>query len=87
MKIEIVEDQWVVIDGISGVEIYPGEHFTIKEAIDEYGYSGIMSIEIQNGYGARYSASGYLDCTEWIGPYNTEDAARNALIEMYEEEQ
>lgn len=31
----------------------------------------------------RLSASGYLDCTDWSGPYVTIDDAANALVEMY----
>lgn len=30
-----------------------------------------FSAEIQEGYFSRLSASGYLDCTDWDGPYET----------------
>lgn len=30
-----------------------------------------FSAEVQTGYFSRMSASGYLDCTDWNGPYST----------------
>jgi hypothetical protein len=38
------------------------------------------------GFGARLSAPGYLDCTEW-SVYGTEQEAREALEEMYPEDE
>lgn len=35
------------------------------------------------GYYARLSASGYLDCTDWIGPFDTEAEALQELYETY----
>lgn len=35
------------------------------------------------GYYSRLSASGYLDCTDWMGPYETEEEAVAALLETY----
>lgn len=83
MGIEIIEGDWVIIDGIAGTTIYPREHFTIKEAVDDYGYDGVMSIDIEGGFGARFSQSGYLDSTEWIGPYVSEKDAKEILVETY----
>jgi hypothetical protein len=37
------------------------------------------------GYYARLSAPGYLDCTEWSGPYRTELEAALYLAEQYGE--
>lgn len=36
------------------------------------------------GWFARLSAPGYLDCTDWMGPYDTEEEAINELTEFYE---
>ncbi len=36
------------------------------------------------GWWCRLSASGYLDCTDWSGPYPTEGAARNAIEDTYD---
>jgi hypothetical protein len=35
------------------------------------------------GYFGRLSAPGYLDCTEWSGPFDTEKEAKDYLTEMY----
>ena len=35
------------------------------------------------GYYARLSASGYMDCTEWSGPFETEEEAMAELISVY----
>jgi len=38
------------------------------------------------GWYGRLSASGYLDCTDWSGPYSSEDEADEALNDMYDGE-
>lgn len=38
-------------------------------------------IEEQTGWWARLSAPGYMDATEWLGPYETEDEAKDDLAE------
>mgnify|MGYP003375598234 CR=1 FL=1 len=35
------------------------------------------------GYLVRLSASGYMDCTDWIGPFDTEEEAWEALVDTY----
>ena len=40
----------------------------------------IYRLAIREGYGARFSAPGYLDCTQWA-VFNTEDEARAYLEE------
>ena len=32
---------------------------------------------------ARLSASGFLDCTDWSGPFDTLDAAADELVRLY----
>ena len=39
--------------------------------------------ETAHGYFARLSASGYLDCTKWGGPFETEAEAARYLIDTY----
>jgi len=45
----------------------------------------INTIEIREGFGARLSASGYLDCTEWT-VFDSEKEAKEYLVEMYDSE-
>lgn len=87
MNYEITGKQpwWQVEDG--STSFYPCEFFTKKEIAemhdldlaDEDDAEKVAQID---GYGARLSASGYLDCTEW-GVYESRAAARAALDEMY----
>jgi len=46
--------------------------------------SNISSIERKQGWYARLSAPGYLDCTSWDGPYATAEEALAAIKELYE---
>ena len=43
---------------------------------------GNVSWEKTSGWFARWSAPGYLDATEWMGPYDTEEEAIAALDDM-----
>lgn len=40
----------------------------------------IYSVELREGFGARFSAPGYMDCTEWT-VYDTREEAEQALRE------
>lgn len=42
--------------------------------------------EAEAGYYCRLSASGYLDCTDWSGPFETQREAEEHLVEMYDDE-
>ena len=88
-KIETLESNWTIIDGINGVMIYPADSkildFSILKAIEDYGYEGICSIDVEYGWAARYSLPGYLDCTEWVGVYDSEYKAVEHLEEVYPE--
>jgi hypothetical protein len=46
-------------------------------------YSRAFSVERQVGWYGRLSAPGYLDCTEWDGPYDTADEALDAVKEAH----
>jgi hypothetical protein len=56
-----------VVDTNEGVHYYPADMFSRKEVIEfEGGPDSINEYERIQGYGARLSAPGYLDCTEWV---------------------
>ena len=40
--------------------------------------------ELEAGWYSRLSAPGYMDCTEWTGPFKTGDEALAYCMEMYE---
>jgi hypothetical protein len=46
----------------------------------------LLSVECVRGWFARLSAPGYTDCTEWSGPFYSEEAALAYLGEMYGED-
>jgi hypothetical protein len=78
------QDWWKVED--NGTNFYPCEYFSKAEVyklhdLVEDEDEGEL-IEQIKGYGARLSAPGYLDCTEW-GVYDTKAEAKAALDEMY----
>lgn len=61
------------------------EFNALWEAIEDYveaRKADVYEIAIVSGYGARLSAPGFMDCTLW-GVYENEEAAREALEEMY----
>jgi hypothetical protein len=43
----------------------------------------VMKVEAAKGWAARYSAPGYMDCTDWGGVYETEEEAAAEAKEMY----
>lgn len=53
----------------------------IQEAIMEAG----LDLEDDKVY-ARLSAPGYLDCTDWSGPFDTTEEAAQALLDLYFED-
>ena len=57
----------------------------IKERAADYYDGDVESVTFRTGYGARLSAPGYMDCTEW-SVFHTEAAAKEHLDEMYGDE-
>lgn len=54
-----------------------------EDAAEAYGVS-VDEVVTEFGWYARLSAPGYLDCTDWTGPYESEDEAINELRDMYD---
>lgn len=53
--------------------------------IAEYAENGeCYTIEQVTGYAGRLSAPGYIDCTEWMGPYDSAEEARREVIAQYD---
>jgi len=51
-----------------------------------YSYGKVYSATIRTGVGARLSAPGYMDCTEW-SVFDTEEEAQTYLDETYPEDE
>ena len=86
MENEIMFDRWLVIDGSHGVEIFPLSYVSEEEAKEKYP-GEIWEAAVVEGYGARLSMSGYMDCTDWVGPFATEDEAEEYLDEEYDDDE
>jgi len=60
-----------------------GESYAVPEdVLLDIEWNDVEMIERVEGYGARLSARGYMDATEW-SVHETEAEAAQALIDMY----
>ncbi len=92
MKKQIVKDTWLKIESdLHGDTYIPrdlvGEDFRredVKDYID-YPVGKVDTLTEVVGYGARMSAPGYTDCTEWC-VFESEEEAETYLDDMYGEE-
>ncbi len=69
-----------------GIVSMPAEYFTPEQCAKDYGVD-VDDIETITGWFARLSAPGYMDCTEWQGPYDSKDEAIAALVDTYGEDE
>ncbi len=70
------------------VETTSGTFFVDKSlcgirGVNDYVEGKVLSVSHTVGYGARLSAPGYMDCTEWC-VFSTPEEAKNYLDEMYD---
>lgn len=100
MQPEVTDKQtWITIDGTCGMMSLPIDALAQNRAefllLDEeaqletlraYYEGDPQSFEIVKGFGARLSAPGYLDCTDWC-VFDTEDEAKQYLTETYSEDE
>lgn len=83
MRPEItIKMDWWEVDGDCGMFYYPANCISRDEARREGCLSKVFNIQKITGHGARLSAPGYLDCTEW-SVHDTEAEAAQELIDMY----
>jgi len=83
MKPEITDEtQWMEIDDEHGET-----HFVKMEdfVLDDWFHGGEVTLRGRVGFGARLSAAGYLDCTDWCVNESRADAA-TYLLEVYFDE-
>lgn len=101
MEPQIEFGDWYEIDGPNGTEFIPADlvgdvaEFTagaggrapVPEALADYCENReVFTICKHQGWGARLSMPGYLDCTEWT-VFETEQEAREHLDEMYDDDE
>lgn len=81
MQPEITHGTFVVLDTDEGIVCIPPN---INEEDMIFPSTRVFSREQATGYFARLSMPGFLDCTDWQGPYSTEEAALAALTDQYD---
>ena len=90
MQRQVTEKQkWYQVETSRGTEIVPfdllGNYPDIHD-ITAYCEGNPITWEVIEGYGARLSAPGYMDRTEW-SVHDTEQEAEDYLEEMYPEDE
>jgi len=86
---QIVLDDWYCVETSNGTEVVPldvcldAENATDLRDYLEGEVDENSEMEMTRKYGARLSAPGYLDCTDW-SLCDSEDEARRYLEEVYE---
>lgn len=73
---------------MSHADIRRNDPDALRKAMDLYAADRDLQADtveiIHDKWWARLSAPGYMDATDWLGPYDTRDAARDAIADMYD---
>jgi hypothetical protein len=90
MEKQIKYGRWIEVETTHGTEFIPQHVVGLQSAfraddVADYVSGKFISARLVDGYGARLSMDGYLDCTDWT-IYETEQEAIDALEDMYDEE-
>jgi hypothetical protein len=59
-----------------------GKEPAVSGALEDYCEGKVQTWELIKGFGARLSAPGYMDCTEWA-VFETEEEAEQYLEDNY----
>ena len=84
MEPEIYEgEMWSTDTAKNGTMLFPA-NIIGKEEAAEHSDCDPNEVESVTGIFIRLSASGYMDCTDWMGPYESAEEARKELSETYD---
>lgn len=89
MQKRIVYQGWYLVETTNGTECIPSDLCDGDlESVADYCEGTPQSIEGVTGFGARLSAPGYMDCTEW-SVFDTESGAEEYLesLDDYDNEE
>ena len=85
MKPQVYQGEFWKVETSGGTYFFPtdiiGED-DLKDCVE----NEIIETEVIVGYGARLSAPGYMDCTDWT-VHETEEEAKEYLKDMYDLEE
>lgn len=76
--------KWWELETTHGTFFVPYEDAD-EDHLQDYCEGTIESVSVREGYGARLSAPGYLDCTDW-SVFDTPEQAQAYLDEYYPED-
>lgn len=80
---DLTQDQRKIADSVDGDD--SADSADLQAHFGEYYEGKVQSVTVREGYGARLSAPGYLDCTEWT-VFDTVKEAEEHLTDMYGDE-
>lgn len=84
MSVETFHGKMMQFDGRNGIDIVPLDVADItRDALMRESKGFPIEESVISGWFARYSAPGYLDCTDWDGPHKSEDAAIESVKSQY----
>ena len=84
MEPQYLEGIWFDIDGDCGItSVFADDVGHNTTVLADYYEGKIESVEKRRGVGARLSAPGFMDCTEWA-VYPTLEEARAGIEETYD---
>ena len=78
---------WYRVETTAGIFIVPGDLVGVNPSLEDladYVEGAPQSFEPVSGYFARLSAPGYLDATEWSGPFDPVEEAQNYIRDTYD---
>ena len=84
-----IKSKWFQVETSQGTDFIPDDIMGKNPTLEGFAdfCEGIpVSFEAIEGYGARLSAPGYMDCTEWT-VFQTAEEAQSYLEEMYPEDE
>ena len=92
MEDEIIYGWFDVFETPNGTECIPEGILSMDEIIEQINNTNVSTereahakglYEHVNGWFCRLSAPGYMDCTEWSGPFESEAECKDYLKQMY----
>jgi hypothetical protein len=84
--------KWFTVTSTNGestllTDDWLGANPTLDDFADYVESGEPAEFEEETGWGARYSAPGYMDATDWVGVYPTEEQARDEAVSIYGDEE
>ena len=100
MEPEIVFGWFDCIEGKNGITCIPQGTLSFEEIVEEISPENdpyhpfalenakeLGLYELKEGWFGRLTMSGYLDCTDWSGPFDSEEETKKYLKDTYGEDE